>query len=283
MIDRKLILSAEILLEIEEALQYPTFAGISVGSTINNDILITQFYTSNRVWNRKTITTDFLRYYYHRFRTPKTIYRDFSQYEGRIVFTWLALRNDIKRFVMPLLNTIGAEKTLVFGPDISMVTQLPTGAEFGLWHEFPAIDMNMWRKEFDGCSIKWRFKLKDVFKRHEIPSFVLSFIMDNLQLQTQRILSSKLFIDQVRPKAIVTEYDRHVYASCLILAAKEKNIPTLTMIHGALEPYPAYGFSPLLADIACCWGERHKTIMMEYGISAGTATHNWLSTTFTYT
>lgn len=265
--DTNCTLSAKILSEIEGALQDPPFLGIPMGSTIN-DALITEFCNSNRIWNKKTIFTNYMRYYYHRFRHPKNNARDFSPYAGRVMFTWLFNRIDLKRFVMPLINTIGAEKTIIFGPDTSMASQLPPDTVFGLWNEFPKIDMRVWRKEYDSCSAKWHSNLNKIFNRHGISSFKSTFIMDILQIETQLIMSCNLFLDQVRPKAIVTEYDRNGYASCLILAAKGKRIPTITMIHGALEPYPAYGFAPLLADIACCWGERHKTQMMEYGISA---------------
>lgn len=266
MSDIALSVTAEALSEIEDALQEPLFFDIPVGSTIN-DILITNFHNGNRTWNLKTRVMDNMRYCFHRFRKLRTNGRDFSQYEGRIIFTWLFNRNDLKRFVMPLVNTIGAEKTIILGQVASSAAEFPFDAVFGSWDEFPEIDLRIWRREFDYCSAKWHLNLKKVLNRHGISNCVSTFIMDNLQLNTQLIMSSSRFLEQVRPKAIITEYDRNVCASCLILAAKGKNIPTVTMIHGALEPYPAYGFAPLLADVACCWGERHKAQMMGYGIN----------------
>jgi hypothetical protein len=263
--NRRITLAPHVLQEIESVLNDDLFFGYSVGVTIN-DALINAFYNSKRIWNWRTRATDHIRYFYQRFNQPAFSKKDLSQYSGRIVFTLLFDRADIKALVIPIMESYGNDETIILGSTPSMRTQLPDGNAFISWSELPPIDMKLWRKEFDLCVPKWKIRLKQVLKKHSVPQYVVKFLLCRLQIQTQRIMASKFFLDKVIPTVIVTEYDRNEHASCLLLAAKQKGIPSVTMIHGCLETYPSYGMSPILASYACCWGQRHKAIMMEHGV-----------------
>ncbi len=260
----QLIITCDALLAIEDALQKPLFFGLPIGTTLN-DRLITKLANGYRCWNWKSAARDHLRYHYHRMVPTVKSSRDFSHFAGRLCVTWLFDRFDLKGFVLPLLEAYGPGNAFVAGAETSMVAQLPAETNFMLLNELPGISLNIWRREFNRCSPVWRRSITEVLEAHRIPRYVIPYLMDSLQIQTQRIMASGSFLDQARPSAIVTEYDRNEYASCLILAAKERSIPTMTMIHGALDPYPSFGFVPLLADYACCWGERHRAQMLELG------------------
>lgn len=265
--NKSIILPPEVLQEIEEALNAPLFFGMPVGATMT-DALSVALYTGNRVWNWRARITDFLRYYYQRFHQPLFSLRDFSQYEGRIVFTWQFDRQDLKAFVLPLVENYGHDNSVIVGPLASMQAQLPNRTNFILLGEFPKIDMRIWRREFDRCLPIWRHRLNQVLARHLVPKFVAIFLLRRLQIQTQRIMAASQFLEVVRPRIIVTECDRSGLASCLVLAARHRNIPAVTMVHGVLEPYPAYGFVPILADYVCCWGDQHRHNLMEHGVNA---------------
>ena len=261
----RIILTPKALLEIEAALNEPLFFGIPVGVTLN-DRLIVELYNGNRVWNWRTRATDLLRYYYHRFYQPFLGSADLSRFSGRMVFTWLFDRADLKAFVLPLLEKYGTDQSIVVAPLASMQAQLPDQTAFVTWDEFPKIDMKLWRREFDRCSPIWRQRLNQVLAKHVVPPYVAEFLLWHLQIQTQRLMAFSHFLDIIRPKAIVTEFDRNEQSSCLVLAARQRSIPAVTMVHGALTPYPSYGYAPLLANYACCWGELHKHNLMEHGV-----------------
>lgn len=265
--DRKRItFSPEIFLEIEEALNYPLFFRIPAGVTIN-DWLIVELYNAKRVWNWHYRVLDSLLYFYQRFHQPSFSSRDLSQYEGRIVFTWLFDRTDLKALVLPLVENYDYDNSVVLGSLASMQAQLPNQTAFVSWDEFPKIDMKMWRREFDRCVPTWRHRLNQVMERHSIPQYVAEYLLRHLQLQTQRIMAASQFLDVVSPKIIVTEYDRNAHSSCLVLAARQRGIPTITMVHGAMTPYPSYGYAPTLSNYVCCWGERHRHNFMEHGVN----------------
>ncbi len=256
--------SAQSLLEIEEALNTPLFFGISVGATLN-DTLIMSLYTSNRIWDWRTRVKNSICYIYERYRQPLFSSQDFSKYAGRIVFTWLFDRTDLKAFVLPLLKKYDFDESVVVVPYPSMQKKLPSNTLSVTWSEFPKIDVKAWRREFDRCVPTWRYRLYKLMKKHSIPLYVADYLLCRLQTQTKRIMANSLFLDMIKPKIIVTECDRSAQSSCLVLAAKLRRIPTVTMIHGVMEPYPSYGFTPILADYVCCWGDRHKFNLIKHG------------------
>lgn len=259
------MLSPEALLEIEEALSEPRFFGVPAGATLN-EAMIVSLYNAKRVWSRRVRMTDYLRYYYQRYRQPTFSAQGFSQYKGRIVFTWLFDRPDLKALILPLVERYGYSDSLIVGPSASMRTQLPDISKFISWDELPGIDMKIWRREFDRCMPTWEQRLNQVLLRHSIPPFIGRFLLCSLQRQTQRLMAASQFLDAVNPRVIVTEYDRGSISSCLVLVARQRGIRAVTLIHGALQSYPSYGFAPILATYACCWGSAHRRILSQHGV-----------------
>ena len=72
------------------------------------------------------------------------------------------------------------------------------------------------------------------------------------------------FLDTVQPAAVVTDAEHNYRWSCLILAARQRGIPTATMMHGVI--YSSYGYTPLLSDIAFCWGREQVEQMIAFGV-----------------
>jgi hypothetical protein len=91
----------------------------------------------------------------------------------------------------------------------------------------------------------------------------------NLLVASQRIEGFLAFLSDARPSAILTEYDRNHLWSCLILAARQLGIPTVTLVHGVMGP-EAIGFAPVLADVIACWGESDRKKLLAAGVPART-------------
>ncbi len=265
--NKTLSLSPKILLEIEEALNYPRFSEISIGATLTDDLMVS-LYHAGRVWNWRARVKNFLRYRFQRLYQPSFGTKDLSEIKGRIVFTWQFDRADLKALVLPLVANYSHEDSVVLGALSSMQAQLADQTSFVSWNDFSILDMKawrMWRREFDRCLPMWRYRLQQVLAKHAVPPYVAEFLLSRLHLQTKRIIAANQFLNIVRPKMIVTECARSGLASCLVLAARKKSIPTITMIHGAMEPYPSYGFAPIITNYVCCWGEIHKNNFMAFG------------------
>jgi hypothetical protein len=71
-------------------------------------------------------------------------------------------------------------------------------------------------------------------------------------------------VDRLQPSVVVTEHDRNPFGACLVLTARTRGVPTVTMMHGVGTS--SYEFTPLLADLALCWGEQQRLQMMSFGV-----------------
>jgi hypothetical protein len=145
-----------------------------------------------------------------------------------------------------------------------MEPQIPTGAEYLDFDTSFAFSMSEWRNEYKSYSPIWKRTLKEVLCRNGLPLKIMPRLESGMIMQSQRVMASEQLLDRLKPAAVVTEYDRNEQASCLILAAKRRGIPTMTMIHGVINH--ACGYTPLLADLAFCWGERHRDQMIAMGV-----------------
>lgn len=260
------MLPREVLQEIEEALNFPAFFGIPVGATLN-DVMVVALSDAKHVWGWRSRVRDVLRTIYQRYHRPVSTSTVLAQYAGRMLCTWLHARADLKEFVVPLLNNYNRDDYVVLGPAADMQEQLPGQPAFLTWDQFPAICMRTWREEFARCLPVWRGRLNEVFRKHGVPSYVGTFLLSHLQTQTQFVMACERFLELVEPTVIVTEYDRNLYASCLLLAAAKRGIPSVTMVHASAMPFPSYGWVPLLATRVCCWGEVHGDKFRAYGVA----------------
>ena len=261
-------LDRSTLLSIEEAVNYPEFAGYRVGVMLN-DVLTVAFFDARKTWDFKVRLTDMILQRIQRWRQEHAGRPDIDSLKERILITWLFDRDDLRALVIPIAQKIGPSNSLVLVPNTAMRSKLPEKTTCLSWHDFPAIDMQAWREEYDRCAGTWRMRLEKILQEHALPLYIATHLLQKLQVLTQRLMSTDIFISAVHPKVIVTEYDRNSHASSLMLTAERYGIPTVTMLHAAaLGAYPAYAFAPVLARYVCCWGTQHYDNLLEHGVQA---------------
>ena len=263
---QKFKLDRATLLAIEDAVNYPKFAGYRVGVMLN-DVLTVAFFDARKTWNWETRLADKILQFLQRWHQGQSGRSALGSLKGRILITWLFDRDDLRALMIPIAEKIGLSKTLVLVANKAMQSKLPAQTACLPWHEFPAINMQAWRQEYDRCAGIWRMRLEKLLEQHALPSYIATHLLQKLQVQTQRLMSADILIAAVHPKAIVTEYDRNSHASCLMLSAERHGIPTITMLHAAaLGTYPAYAFAPVLARFVCCWGDQHYANLLAHGV-----------------
>ena len=59
--------------------------------------------------------------------------------------------------------------------------------------------------------------------------------------------------------------DRNKHSSTLILAANARKIPTVTLVHGVINP--PYGYAPLLAKYIFCWGKIQRDQLVSMNVN----------------
>lgn len=85
-----------------------------------------------------------------------------------------------------------------------------------------------------------------------------------LSIMITRYYVSELFIKVVKPKVVIVDYDRGVFAP-LVMAARKTSVKTITLQHGAINP--PYGYTPLLADEIWVWGKGWGSILQDLTVN----------------
>ncbi|MCE2787667.1 MAG: CDP-glycerol glycerophosphotransferase family protein [Sphingobacteriales bacterium] len=107
-------------------------------------------------------------------------------------------------------------------------------------------------------------KLEPKLRELQISLTLIKYFRYCLIKQTQKLFFFLEYIEHSKPKAVLTDHDRQMINSSLVLAAKAKGVPTFTFIHGSTDPAP--DFIPLLADYMLCWGQYHFQQFTSLGI-----------------
>jgi hypothetical protein len=254
--------STEALRDLEQELSKPFFRGVPIGSTLGA-IYYLELFLGHGHWDVRSVSMDWLRCWYHHFRGPWRGVQKLPQLKGRILVTWISERTESRDLVLPVLKALDADQCVVICATTSMESQLPVGSGYLDWDSTFAFSMSEWRSEYKRHSQFWKTNLQRTLRRNRLPLRIIPHLEDAMIIQTQRVMASEQLLDTLRPAAVLTEYDRNDRASCLVLAAKSRGIPTMTMIHGVINH--ACGYTPLLADLAFCWGEAHRDQMIDLG------------------
>ncbi|MBN1459930.1 MAG: hypothetical protein JXA57_10350 [Armatimonadetes bacterium] len=256
---------AQVLLAIEDKLAEPQFLGVPIGSTLGH-ILGTFFLqggANTGSWAMLVAGSRLAKHFW--FHPRHSAPREMPD-QGRALFTWIGDRGSLNQLVRPLLKEMGSDSCTVIGRTLSVSRQLPCDSQFLTWEQMPRISMREWHREYGRHSHQWLRTLRAESASHGFSTNHLLRLHEALIVQSQRVMACQSLLRLIQPTIVVTEYDRDVRASCLILSARSMNIPTVTMMHGVVNP--PYGHVPLLADVALCWGNRQKEQMIDMGVSA---------------
>lgn len=266
----------EVLFEIEQAIAEPTFLGVPIGSTLGPQLIYWHLGTMDCSWRAAWLAR--LRYPYHRAFPPPVRCRRLAHanrpQQNRLLFTWISTRSDSTDMVLPVIEACGPGCCHVLCALPEMENLLPRGAGFTLWGPQLAFDVGRWRREFAVCAPEWRKRLLQVLRKHRVPGEMFPILMHILLIRSFWVTSLEDLLVELKPSGVVTEYDRFDWTACLVLAAKARGIPTWTMMHGVVNP--PYGYTPLLADTAFCWGQLQHDQM----VALGTAPHRLRVTGF---
>ena len=263
--DRNYIrLSVEALLEIEQALNSPSFLGASVGPTLCTKFEM-DFWLGEKVWSWLAVGRDILvlmRYLLLGRRGTRSVQQ--PEGTGRIVITWPNMRQHLTGLTLPVIECLRPEKIFVIGGSDQMRQYLPQKTAFKLYHEIHRIPRSQWAPAYLKCIPVWHRQLRRALKSYGVGARVLPDLHAILLYKCQMIADYGAWLDRVRPCAILTESDRYEPNVPLILAARTRNIPTFTMQHGM--PNAPIGSVPLLSDRIFCWGNHNRAEFLQWGV-----------------
>ena len=74
-------------------------------------------------------------------------------------------------------------------------------------------------------------------------------------VQWARMGHARRCLSIIKPRIVVTDYDRGLAAAPIVIAARKFSIPTVSLLHG--DPNPI-SYAPPLAEHVCYWNERQR-------------------------
>jgi hypothetical protein len=184
---------------------------------------------------------------------------------GRFLLTWINPRHHCRDLILPVAAELGAEQCIVLGRDAAMRAAVPPGAGFLTWADLPPPAAG-WQGAVGQGRRQWEGRARTVLARHGAPLGLWPRLEGALVSQAALLARCRAALELLRPCLVLTEYDRDARVACLVGAARSLGIPTLTMMHGVLNT--AFGYAPLLAEAALCWGEQQRDQMQALGVSA---------------
>lgn len=252
------------ILQLENELNTITFDGIPVGGLLADFMYQSLYFhsqpTGTKEWGMSWLS--YARYINQPVnKTPSTPIPANIKY--LYAYTGNVPKNNA--FCSPLLGYFSHDE---FGFISTPGQQNP---EWGAW---PFIEVNgldaanqiEWKQCYQAFLPHFKKVLQVASHAYKMPSSVVRRFRHAILVQTRKYIQAKNLIKNTGIKVIITDHDRQLMTSCLILAAKKVGITTYTFVHGST--FPPDDYYPLLADYMLCWSENQKQQMLGVGVPA---------------
>lgn len=184
---------------------------------------------------------------------------------GRLLSTWINPEPHCRDLVLPLVEQVGAENWHVMGRSEEMRRSLPVGCGYLSWSNLPRVPPSTWWPEYLRLRPTIRERAESILA--SVPEYIGLWprIEPLLPRQLDQVVSYHRLLKRLRPRLVVTEWDRHPRICPLVGTARAQGVPTLTQVHGVLNT--EFGYTPLLADAALCWGQQQRDQFIAMGVS----------------
>ena len=246
-------ITPEVLWDIEKRLSQPLFFGMPVGPTLNN-VLNLDLYLRRGDWSRRGRCKNRIRYIRNILFPLGSASRLPVMPAKRILVTWTSADFRMSELVLPIICELGGGRCLALCRKPDMISKLPPGTVGLALAQVLRCDRREWRTEFRRCWPELSKRLDGILEEYHLPNGVYDRLAACVVSQSKYLLAALRLLQRCSPAAVLTEHDRNLWTSTIVLAAKRLGVPAYTLVHGVLNE-KALGYVPLLADKAFCWGE----------------------------
>jgi hypothetical protein len=255
---------ASLLRDVEDLLGEQPMFGVAIGSLLN-DVVVIDLINGQGKWSTaRRLGWAVRRCLMRRRRAFRPVPPAASN--DSILVTWRSSSPRIDGLLKPVIEELGAERCTVLYEKQSVAAHAPRGAALLRLFEVVPHDPEIWLPEFRRCWPAWRAALKGVCRQYGLSATVYERLAIELVYGSQVLSGFRQLLQNLRPAAIVTEYDRSTRWSCLVLAARSLGIPTFTLQHGVLDEQ-GVGYVPVVADKIFCWGEISRDVLLNCDVS----------------
>ena len=166
--------------------------------------------------------------------------------------------------IMPVFFGLGADKCLMLCARNDSLPLLPSGTQGIAWDAVMHCEPKAWRADFSCCWPQWKAKLGRACRHFGLQKGAFEALSLQALLASQNIAGCFAFLENCRPAAIVTEFDRNHLWSALVLVARALGIPTFGLVHGVADKQ-ANPMVPVLADKLFAWSETYRQRFIDAG------------------
>lgn len=249
----------EALWKIEDAVNETPFLGIGIGASLNDFLL--QLTLNARVSPLLELSrTVRMALPSPQRRTPTPA----PDSRRRLLFTWMRDTPRMTELVLPVIAELGGPSCAVIGSHASMRSRLPPGCDFYFENDLGPERWARWAAEFARGAPRWLRTLRRTLAEGSLPAGISPLLLTALVQQSRQVTTFLGALQIIGPRAVICEFDRGAFAAPLVLAAGALGIPTITMVHGAVS---RRGLTPLIADVALCWGDDQVEAFVREGTS----------------
>jgi len=243
------------LKDIEHVLNELSFKQIPIGSLLAKYFSIL-YLRNNGVYSSKKNIIESIKYSLSLFKfillglfRKKTV----TVTNNHILFNKLANRPHLQRMIDPLVAEYKS-KCLIYTPSKENQIKPYNFVSRVYFRSFFLIAKNL---TLNFKQIKQTFYEKQVV----INSWELLYTIFVQLIHADNWIR---FFEQNKIKLVVVDFDRDYRTSPMVLAAKQANVKTITLVHGVLNP--PFAYVPVLADYIFCWGNYQKKQLISYGV-----------------
>jgi hypothetical protein len=249
--------------QIARELAHVTFCGVSLGQVLDNPIRIDlRDPAVDRSLKRRAI--DLLRLARWRFMPAYRKSECGNRAAGKVLVGVSTRTIRGMSLIEPVIQELGDEGVIV-APLPARSKRIATTDQPGLtMFDLLRVDRRDWVTKYRTVSAAWRESVDELVRCGLLRSGWQHYFEFQLMIASQRVYGFRRFLEKVRPRAILVDYDRNFNWACLVLAARAESIPTYTLVHGTPGDR-GRGFVPILADLAMCWGQIDRDIFLEAG------------------
>ncbi len=251
--------SWEELLQFEDTLNKLEYKGVKLGGLFAN-FLYPNFYFNEYSSNYKLLCIQYLKLF---LRPIISIHKDPQYSEVDYIFNYTGNTSKLTGFFIPLLRYI-TKKNILFVSRNGHQFEDDLDTNFYSLSRLNLLELIKWRYEFKATFSKFEQLKEELKSKYNVDKKLFLHLKIILTLQTQHLFKFEKLLSQVKPKIVLTDHDRQMLNSALIIGAKIKGIRTYTFIHGSTDPEA--DFIPLLADYMLCWGDKQFKQFSKHGV-----------------
>lgn len=227
------------------------------GNFLKDNFITTPYYHSTK----KMLLNGISRFRLRHFQKFKTITEEVYSKKTDYLFPLCSTSQRFAGFASPVIDKLGKDRCLICAPEKTADNIIQDGMSY---FSFPNITSGIyarWKREYKYISSRVKNTITQIRKEKNISLTAAIDLEANIMYQTIMYENALEVLNDIKPRAIISDLDRMNNTCALVMAGNYLGIPTFTFIAGAIDPPDCY--IPVIAKYIFCWGNDHLETLLD--------------------